>query len=172
MSTNILIANVISFVSALFTCAASWSKQERRIYWYQVGQCFVLALAYFFFDSYAGIITLLLCTVRNVVLALGKYNKIWCITLSILMVVFGAIVNNDGPIGWIVIAANTLYTLGSYLAKNELLIKINIIVDLGLWMVYEVFVKDVSSFVADGIGVVVAVIAIIRYLRGNKKPLR
>lgn len=169
MTTTLLIANGISFISALFTFAASWSKNERRIYWYQVGQCFVLALAYLFFDSYAGIATLLLCTVRNVLLAVGKYNKYWCVILAAGMVISGALVNNNGAIGWIIIFANTFYTVGAFFAKNELLIKINIIVDLVLWMVYEVFMKDIPSFIADGIGVAIAIVAIIRYLKMKKK---
>lgn len=169
MTTTLIIANAISFISALFTFAASWSKNERRIYWYQVGQCFVLTLAYLFFGSYAGIATLLLCTLRNVLLAVGKYNKAWCIGLAASTVICGAIVNNNGAIGWIIIAANTLYTVGAFFAKNEMLIKINIIVDLGLWMVYEVFMKDIPSLIADGIGIVVAIAAIIRYFRARKR---
>lgn len=84
------------------------------------------------------------------------------------MVIFGAIFNNSGAAGWIIIAANTLYTLGAYLAKNEVLIKLNIILDLLLWIVYEIIMKDVPSFIADIIGIVVAILAIIRYFRERK----
>lgn len=84
------------------------------------------------------------------------------------MVIFGAIFNNSGAAGWIIIAANTLYTLGAYLAKNEVLIKLNIILDLLLWIVYEIIMKDAPSFIADIIGIVVAILAIIRYFRERK----
>ena len=168
ITSDLIIANCISFGSSLFTYASSWAKEEKRIYWYQVGQCGVLALAYIFFDSYAGVVTLLLCTLRNVILALGRYNKTWCICLASGMVIFGAIFNNSGAAGWIIIAANTLYTLGAYLAKNEVLIKLNIILDLLLWIVYEIIMKDVPSFIADIIGIVVAILAIIRYFRERK----
>lgn len=145
LTSDLIIANCISFGSSLFTYASSWAKEEKRIYWYQVGQCGVLALAYIFFDSYAGVVTLLLCTLRNVILALGRYNKTWCICLASGMVIFGA-----------------------YLAKNEVLIKLNIILDLLLWIVYEIIMKDVPSFIADIIGIVVAILAIIRYFRERK----
>ena len=168
ITTDLIIANCLSLGSSAFTYASSWAKDERRIYWYQVGQCFVLALAYIFFHSYAGIATLILCTVRNILLATGKYNKTLCIILSVGMVVFGAAVNNNGMIGWIIIAANTIYTIGAFFAKNELLIKLNIILDLALWMVYEVFMKDIPSFIADGIGIAVAIAAIVRYFRTRK----
>lgn len=168
MDTRLIIANCISFGSALFTVASCWSKDEKRIYLYQVGQCFVLAIAYIFFGSYAGIVMLIICTIRNLLLAYKRYNTATCMTLAACMVIIGAALNNDGAIGWIVIIANSLYTLVAYFAKNELLIKLNIIQDLVLWMIYETFMKDIPSFIADSVGVVVAIIAIVRYLKAKR----
>lgn len=168
MDTRLIIANCISFGSALFTFASCWAKDEKRIYLYQVGQCFLLAIAYIFFNSYAGIITLLLCTLRNFLLAYKRYNALSCTLLAAGMIIIGALLNNNGAIGWIVIIANFTYTVVAYFAKNELIIKLNIILDLVLWMIYEVFMRDIPSFIADFIGVVVAVIAIVRYLKSKR----
>ena len=161
--SNLLIANMISAVSAMFTCLSCYSKDRARIYYYQVGQCVALAIANIFFNSYAGIITLMLCALRNFLLAKDIYNKYICVSLAAGMLIFGALLNNNGGIGWIVIAANVIYTLGAFFAKNELTIKLNIILDLILWMIYEVFIIDIPSLIADSIAVVIAVIAIVRY---------
>lgn len=166
---NLLIANCISAVSAMFTCLSCYSKDRARIYYYQVGQCVALAIANIFFNSYAGIITLVICALRNFLLGKNIYNKYICVSLAAGMLIFGAILNNNGAVGWIVIAANFIYTLGAYFAKNELTIKLNMILDLVLWMIYEVFIIDVPSFIADSIAVVIAIIAIIRYLRNRAK---
>lgn len=167
--SNLVIANCISAVSAMFTCLSCYSKDRARIYYYQVGQCVALAIANIFFNSYAGIITLIICAVRNFLLGKDIYNKYICVSLAAGMLIFGAILNNNGGIGWIVIAANVIYTLGAYFAKNELTIKLNIILDLVLWMIYEMFIIDIPSFIADSIAVVIALISVFRYIASKKK---
>lgn len=164
----LIIANLISFLAAICTCLSSWSKETDKIYYYQVGQCLLLAVASFFFNSYAGIATLLICSLRNFLLGKGIYNKQICISLTIAMFILGVIFNNSGYVGWIIIAANVIYTLGAFFAKNELTIKLNMILDLVLWMIYEIIIIDIPSLVADSIAVVIAIIAIIRYLRSTR----
>lgn len=165
--SNLLIANCISFISAIFTCLSCYFKDRKKIYYCLVGQCAALAIANIFFNSYAGIVTLILCTLRNFLLAIDKYNKYICISLAVGMLVVGALLNNNGGVGWLVIAANTIYTLGAFFAKNEMTIKLNIILDLILWMIYEVFIIDIPSLVADSVAVVIAVISIVRYIKST-----
>lgn len=109
-----------------------------------------------------------LCCIRNFILAKGIYNKSICMLLAAGMLIFGVIFNNMGAVGWIVIVANVFYTLGAYFAQNELLIKINIIIDLVLWMIYEVIIIDIPSLISDAIGTAIAIGAIARYLRNAK----
>lgn len=162
---NLLIANCISFVSAIFTCLSCYFKDRKRIYYCLVGQCAALAIANIFFESYAGIVTLILCTLRNFLLAIDKYNKYTCIALAAGMLVIGAALNNMGGVGWLVIAANTIYTLGAYFARNEITIKLNIIVDLVLWIIYEIIIIDIPSLIADSVAIVIAVVTMVRSTR-------
>lgn len=167
--TNLYIANGISFVAAIFTFASCYSKDTKRIYFYQVGQCLVLAVANLFFGSYAGIVTLALCALRNYLLGVDKFNKVFCISIASLMLILGALINNNGSVGWIVIGANVIYTIGGYFAKRELTIKLNIILDLVLWIIYEILIFDIPSLIADVIGVVIAIGAIVRIMKEKKK---
>lgn len=160
---SLVIANGISFVAAIFTCLSCWVKEEDRIYYLQVGQCLCLSVASFFFASYAGIVTLLLCALRNFLLGKKIYGIKICVSLAFAMLVFGILVNNMGPVGYIVIAANVIYTLGAYFAKRELTIKLNIIFDLLLWIIYEILIIDIPSLISDVIAIAIAVVAIIRH---------
>lgn len=164
---NLLIANCISAVSAIFTCLSCYSKDKARIYYYQVGQCLALAIANIFFNSYAGIITLILCALRNFLLGKDIYNKYVCVSLAAGMLILGALLNNNGGIGWIVIVANVIYTIGGYFAKNELTIKSNIILDLILWMIYEVLIIDIPSLIADAVALIIAAASIVRYCKNH-----
>ena len=161
---NLVIGNCISLLAAVFTCASCYSHNKKRIYYYQVAQCLILSVANFFFCSYAGIITLALCALRNFLLGKDKFPKSACIIIASLMLITGMLINNNGIIGWIVISANVIYTIGGYFARRELTIKLNIILDLSLWIIYEILIIDIPSLIADSIGLVIAIIAVVRIL--------
>lgn len=167
MDKNLIIANCISLIAAVFTCASSLSRHKARIYYYQVAQCLILALASFFFHSYAGIVTLILCALRNFLLGINRFGKITCAVISVLMLVLGLLFNSNGYIGYIVIGANVLYTIGGYIAKKEIAIKINIIIDLVLWIIYEILIIDIPSLIADVIALILAVVSIFVVLRSK-----
>lgn len=153
---NLLIGNAISLAAAFFTARSSWAKDRWHIYIYQVLQCLLLAVASIFFQSYAGVVSLLGCALRNYLAALDKLNQKTILLCLLLVLVPAVLLNNRGYIGWIVIAANVLYTLGMYAAKTELTIKINMIVNLILWIVYEILIVDIPSVLADSVGLVTA----------------
>lgn len=167
--TNLIIANIISLFSAVFTCLSSWSKKKANIYYFQIGQCLLLAVANIFFQSYAAIISLLICALRNYLCAKDKYTKPLCIILTVAILILGIICNNKGYIGWIFIGANVIYTLGVYFCKKELSIKVNILINLILWIIYEILIIDIPSFIADTIATVITVIAIFRYFYERRK---
>lgn len=148
--------------AALFTAKSSLARDTWHIYIYQVVQCLLLALASVFFRSWAGIISLLGCALRNYFAAIGKLDRGMTLLCLMLVLVPGILLNNRGYIGWIIIAANVIYTLGVYLAKRELAIKLNMMVNLTLWMVYELLITDIPSLIADGIGLGAAVVWVMR----------
>lgn len=160
--TNLIIGNCISVVAAIFTARSSWAKDKWHIYFFQVIQCLLLAVASVFFNSYAGIVSLLVCALRNYLAATDRLNKYATLFCFAMILVPGILINNRGYIGYIVIAANAIYTIGMYLAKKELAIKCNIILNLSLWIVYESLIIDIPSIIADGIGLIVAVASLFR----------
>ena len=52
--SQILIGNIISFVSAMFMAASCLADTKYKIFFYQVLECLVLAVASVFFGSLAG----------------------------------------------------------------------------------------------------------------------
>ena len=164
---NLIIGNCISAIAAFFTAKSSWAKDRWHIYMYQVLECLFLAIASIFFNSYVGIVSLLACALRNYLAAIGKLDKKMTLLCLILVVVPGIIVNNRGFIGYIVIVANLIYTLGMWLCRREVTIKCNMILNLALWLIYEMMIIDIPSMIADGTGLTVAVLSLIR-LRKEK----
>lgn len=162
MSMNLIIANCISLVAAVFTAKSSWARDRWHIYFYQVVQCLLLAVASFFFQSYAGIVSLLACALRNWFAARETLDGKRMLLCLLLVLIPGIALNNRGYVGRIVIGANAIYTVGMYLCKSEFAIKANMILNLSLWIVYEILIVDIPSAVADGVGLVTAAGSIIR----------
>lgn len=162
MTINLIIGNCISLIAAYFTAKSSWAKDIWHIYFYQVVQCLLLAAASVFFQSYAGIISLLACALRNYLAATGRLTKQMTLFCLFIILVPGILVNNRGAVGWLVIAANVIYTIGVFLAKKETAIKWNILLNLTLWMVYEILIVDIPSAAADAVGWAAAAASLVR----------
>ena len=161
----IIIGNIISFIAALFMALASWSRDIKRVYIYQAVECTLLSVASIFFSSWSGIASLLLCAVRNMLSAYNKLTKKILIIMLVILVFIGLFINNRGAIGWIAVAATMLYTFGACFFHNELLIKINILINLVLWIIYDIIIMDFSSCGMDSIVLIVTIFAILRVLK-------
>lgn len=171
LAYGLLIGNGISLIAAVFTAKSSWARDNRHIYLYQVAQCLLLALASLFFGSYAGIVTLLACALRNYLASMGKLDGRMVLLCLFLVTVPGIAVNNRGAVGLIVITANVLYTLGMYLARGEKTVKCNIMLNLVLWMIYEALIVDIPSFTADGIALFTAAASLLRSKKDRPKEV-
>lgn len=161
VTTNWLIGNGISLAAAVFTAKSSWARERRKIYGYQIIQCLLLALASLFFGSYVGIVSLLVCALRNYLAAVNRLDGKMTVLCLALIVIPGLLVNNNGWIGLLLLATNAGYTLGMFFCKGERAIKWNILVNLFLWIVYECWIGDIPSIVADGIGFVTAAASLV-----------
>jgi len=168
MNIYLIIGNLISLIALIFTLKSSLSKDVWHIYFYQVLQCLTLSIASVFFNSYAGIITLFICAIRNYLAAKEKLTTKWLVIFVILLLTVGIAVNNRGLAGYIIIAANVIYTIGMYLCKKEISIKLNIIVDLSLWIIYEIIIIDIPSTIADIISLIATVVSIIKTQQSDK----
>lgn len=162
MTTNILIGNAIAVFAAVFTVLSSFSHGKKKIYGYQVLQCFFQALAQIFFFSYSGLTTLFLCAVRNALVAYDKFTKKLCIVFMILITVCGLAANNRGLLGLLPIVTTLIYTLGSYLLNEDYKIKMNIVLNSVLWALYDFMVFDIVSGILDTGAAIVTIAAVIR----------
>ena len=158
----IIAGNLLSFAAACFTAAASWSRDHRRIYLFQAAQCLLLAAANIFFASMSGTITFLFCAIRNCLIARHRFTGKLCAVFLVLLLVLGLAGNNRGIVGLLPVAATALYTAGCYYAVKIRTIKINMIVNLVLFAIYDVFILDLVSAVVDAVSAVLAAVSLLR----------
>ncbi len=167
MAINILIGNGIAIFAAIFTILSSFSHGKKKIYGYQVLQCFFRALAQIFFFSYSGLTTLVLCAVRNILVAYDRFTKTLCIVFMIMITVLGIMANNRGIIGLIPIITTLIYTFGSYLYHDDYKIKMNITLNMVLWAIYDFMILDFVSGMIDTGSAFITIAAILK----DKKQL-
>ena len=160
---SLLIGNLCSFVAACFTFLSAWSRDKKRIYLYQAAQCLVLAGANIFFASISGVTTYALCTMRNLLLAYDRFTPRRCYAFTAAVAILGIAANNRGLVGLLPVVTTAVYTVGCLYAKGTKAIKLNIIVNLILWAVYDAFILDLVSCAVDSVSAVAALVSIIRF---------
>ncbi|MBQ1316363.1 MAG: YgjV family protein [Lachnospiraceae bacterium] len=160
--TPLITGNYISFAAACFTLASALSGDRKRIYLFQAVQCFLLAVANIFFFSVSGVTTFLLCAVRNLLLACDRFTRKLCIVFVAAVAVIGLAANNRGLLGLLPVITTALYTIICLYAKREKAIKMNMVVNLSLWAVYEIFISDYVSFAVDSATAAAALFSIFR----------
>ena len=159
-----LYGNIISLVAAVFTVLSSWSKERRRIFFYQAIQCLLLAIANLFFVSFSGTTTYALCAARNTLLALNRFDRRICIGFVISVAAIGLAANNRGWIGLLPVLTTAIYTIGCFHGKETKAIKLNIIINLILWAIYDIVIRDYVSFTVDTVSAGTAVVSLF-YLK-------
>ena len=158
----LLFGNIVSFAAACFTLASAWSRERRRIYLYQAGQCLLLAAANILFGSFSGVTTFALCTARNLLLAYDRFTPRRCWFFVSAVALLGLFANNRGAVGLIPVVTTALYTVVCLYAKRTRDIKLNLIVNLLLWADYDFFILDLVSCAVDAVSAGTAVVSLFR----------
>ncbi|MBR6352765.1 MAG: YgjV family protein [Oscillospiraceae bacterium] len=158
----LLAGNAVSFLAACFTLASAWSRDRRRIYGFQAWQCLLLAAANVLFGSISGVTTFLLCTLRNLLLARDRFTKRRCAFFVAAVALLGLAANNRGLVGLIPVVTTAVYTVACLYVRRTRAIKANIIVNLLLWAVYDLFIMDFVSCAVDSVSAAAAFLSLFR----------
>ena len=168
LMTNLIIANIFSFISACFTVASSWTKNPHRTYWYMVGQCLVYAIAAYFFGTYATILMMVMNAFRNGLVAAEKYTPVWMAVCASASLVVGLVFNGHTGAEYLSVFMTVYYTVSSYFLTSAKAVKLNLAFDLGMWLIFDLIVVDIPSGIVDFVSVVLALITFFRIRKDEK----
>ena len=158
----IVIGNIISFAAAVFLLAGCWTRDRDRTFLYQIFEAALLCLANVFFNSWSGITTLLLSAIRNWIILKNRFNERWMVFFGVAVTVLGLLMNNRGWVGLLPILATDQLIICNQYAKRMIPIKLSLLVNTMIWLVYSVMIWDISSTVAQAVTCVACVGAIAR----------
>ena len=157
----------LSFVTACFTMAASWVPNKQTSFYCMVMQCLVYTVASYFYGVYATIPVMLLSALRNWLIAEDRFTPKMCAVFCVVVTVLGLAANNAGITGLITIFATIQITLCGTFFKGLIASKRTILVNLLLWVVYDILIRDYFSLAMDAISSVLAIAAILRIRRAG-----
>lgn len=158
---QILLGNAISLVAA-FIAASCCVHDTRKVYFLQIGANLALALSSVVLGAWSGLVTLLLSSLRMLLILYNKYDRRQMIVFCVLTVAVGLWVNARGLIGLLPILATVQLTVQSYLAHDLYSVKRSITLNLLFWAIYCTLILDIVSGVCDLINCILGVIALYR----------
>ena len=165
---NIIIGNLISFVAATFVAASCLVNNRKTIFFLQFLNNAVLAVAALFFGAYSSITTLVICSVRNIVIVKNRFDKKAVIITILLVTAAGLTANNRGLLGLLPILCAVRYTICIYLFTDVKRTRINILIDQITWAIYSFLILDICSALTS---LVVAAVDIVSMIKEKRNPV-
>lgn len=164
-----LLGNAISLVAAAFIAASCCMHDTRKVSLLQIGANLVLALSSVVLGAWSGLVTLLLSSLRMLLILYNTYNRRQMVVFCVLTVAVGLWVNTRGLLGLLPIVATVQLTVQSYLAHDLYSVKRSIARNLLFGAICCAFLLDIVSGVCDLINFILGVVALCRMRRAPAK---
>ena len=157
---------ICSFLSACCLCCSTFGKKKENILKWQVANTSFAILSNLFLQGYSGMVTNLVCLIRNILGAAGKLTKCNSAILILAIIVCGCAANNRGLIGLLPVLASVEYSIGMYRCRSAQAMRIALAVNVALWAVYDFVIGSYPMFVTD---LIVAGSSLINLFRFRSK---
>ncbi len=175
-SSRLLAANGVSVVAALCMIAACILSKRKAVFLLQGVQCALLCVTQLILGMYGGLVTLAIGSLRNFLTAYEKMTAKRTILFALLIGGAGTAVNflsDGGLIGLLPVAATVIYTFGCHYLVRPNLQRLNILVNMLLWIGYSVSVLDYVTALTDATTALVDTIAFVTvWIKGNRKTTK
>lgn len=165
---NLVIGNIISLIAGIFIILSMWVNDEKKAYFYQFLNAFILMISSVFFFSWTGVVTMAIAASRNLMVYYDKLTMKWTVFFIILSVILGLAVNTLGFVGLLPIIAIIQITLCNYYLKTIKPIKTSFIVNSGIYVVYFLAILDFSSAAIESITALIGVVSLIKLILDSK----
>ncbi len=161
---NIIIGNVISLIAGVFIILSMWVNDEKKAYFYQFLNAFILMISSVFFFSWTGVTTMAIAATRNLMVYNDRLTLRWTVFFIVISVVIGLLVNTMGFVGLLPIIAIIQITLCNYYLKTIKSIKTSFIVNSAIYIVYFLAILDFSSAAIESLTALIGVVALIKLI--------
>lgn len=167
LAFNIIAGNAISLVAGFFLILSMWVNDEKRAYFYQFLNAFILIISSMFFFSWTGVVTMAIAASRNLMVYYDRLTFKWTMFFIAVSVVLGLLVNRLGFVGLLPILAIIQISLSNYYLKTIRSIKTSFIVNSLIYIVYFLAILDFSSAAIESVTVLFGLVSLFRLIRSE-----
>ena len=164
LTSNIIMGNFISLIAGIFIILSMWVNDEKRAYFYQFLNAFILMISSVFFLSWTGVVTMAIAAARNMMVYSDRLTRNWTVFFIVISVALGFSVNTMGFVGILPIIGIVQITLCNFYLKSIRTIKTSFIVNSAIYVVYFLSILDFSSAAIESITALVGVVSLYRLL--------
>jgi len=165
---TLILGNIIAFVAASINIIIGIIKNKKKILFAQTIQYVTYAIADFILGGITGAITNLISIFRNILCYKGKLNKIMIGIIILISIILTLMFNNLGFIGLLPLFNNIIYTIFINV-KDELKFKILILIQVFLWLIYDLTIKSYTSAIFEVITIISCIITSYQIYISRKK---
>ena len=165
---TLILGNIIAFIAASLSIIIGIIKSKKKILFTQTIQYITYVIADFILGGITGAITNLISIVRNILCYKGKLNKIMIILIILVSIILTLMFNNLGFIGLLPLFNNIIYTIFINV-KDELKFKILILIQMILWLIYDITIKAYTSAIFEIITIISCIITAYQIYINRKK---
>lgn len=159
----LVLANIFSFIGISFLAYSTFSNRKNNMLYIQVADTLFNAISNLLIGSYSGMLSNLIGTVRNILIAKGKMSKKIYIFLSLVLLVIGVFFNKLGLIGILPIIATIEYTILSSICKDAQELRYALIINILIWLIHDIYVRLYPAFIMDIVIIVITSMNCIKY---------
>lgn len=133
---NVIIANVISFVSCTMMMLIGLIKDKNKILGAQCIQFTLMGISHFLLGGIGGVIATVVSILRNLVFFKFKSSALLKIGFIVLQVALSAGTVTLNPVTWLPILATSIFT---WVIDTDNIIKFKwvMIISVAMWFVYD-----------------------------------
>ena len=167
--TRFIIANVLSFLGAIFLCLSCLVKTKRGVATCQLIQCGMLAFAQIAFGKGGGAVTMSAAFVRNFLIATGHYTTFMMIIIATFTLGFGITLNSFGVIGLLPVFVGVFYTVAARFSTGVVGLKYALSLLLCVWVIYSVLIFDLFGALSNFLALTLNIITLAKMKKAKKK---
>lgn len=158
---TLIVANTVSLFACILLVLSGFLKKKNNILIVQTVQIMLFIISNLLLDGFAGAIANIFGIIRNILCYTGKYTKVAKFSIIAITILFSAIFNNFGFIGYAPVLATALYAY--FLdTKNIVFLKCVIIVNTLLWCIYDFYIGAFVTGIFDVLTIITNTISIFQ----------
>jgi len=165
---NIIIGNVIMFVSSVLMMIAGLPKSKKTCIILQTIQIFGMSIGNLFLGSFPGFFVNCCSGIRNIFAYKDKLKLPIKLLVIFLSIVISLAFNNIGFFVIFPILSIITFTLGVD-TKNVVLFKWLIILGNVFWLIHDIHVMSYVAVIFDILGIITNLIGIIRIKKSKRE---